>query len=214
MIRVIPFGPSGLFVEFAARMDPAALALGRGLLRALEEKPVEGLRDATLAYGTLLLEFAEGSPPPVAEVTEVLRSASPVPAGETRTHEIPVVYDGPDLEALARRNKLPVSEIIARHSAPVYDVCLIGFSPGFPYLGPLDEKLHAPRLEHPRPRVPAGSVGIGGEHTGIYSIASPGGWWLVGRTKVELFSEKAARGHGSEAAFLLRPGDRVQFVPA
>jgi biotin-dependent carboxylase-like uncharacterized protein len=99
------------------------------------------------------------------------------------------------------------------HTAPVYRVFLIGFSPGFPYLGPLDSRLHAPRLESPRERVPAGSVAIGGEHTGIYSIASPGGWWLVGRTNTEVFSAAKARNGGTVDAFLLRQGDLVKFLP-
>ena len=212
-LRITPFGSSGLLVEFAQSIDPSSLALCRGLLRALDEKPIEGLREVTSAYQTILLEFQDGHTPQVDQVKTILGAARPLPAEEIACHEIPVIYDGPDLAALAQRHKLSVSEIVTRHSDPAYDVYLVGFSPGFPYLGPLDEKLHVPRLATPRPRVPAGSVGIGGEHTGIYSIASPGGWWLIGRTDTVLFSEEAARGAGSEKAFLLRQGDRVKFIP-
>lgn len=211
-LKLKPFGPSALLIEFAARIDPDSLALCRGLLRTLEERPPEGLREVTAAYQTLLLEF-DHAPAPAA-IETLLATARPLPASEARLHEIPVTYDGADLDALATRNGLSVSEIIERHAAPVYDVYLVGFAPGFPYLGPLDEKLHAPRLDSPRPRVSAGSVGIGGEHTGIYSIASPGGWWLIGRTETVLFSEEAARGAGHIDAFLLRQGDRVKFLPA
>jgi KipI family sensor histidine kinase inhibitor len=116
-----------------------------------------------------------------------------------------------DLEEFARRKALSVCDVIELHASPLYSVFLIGFSPGFPYLGPLDSRLHAPRRDIPRAHVPAGSVAIGGEHTGIYSIASPGGWWLIGRTSTELFSALKARGSGSAEAFLLRQGDQVRF---
>ena len=89
---------------------------------------------------------------------------------------------------------------------PTYSVFLIGFSPGFPYLGPLDSRLHAPRLDTPRPRVPAGSVAIGGEHTGIYSVASPGGWWLIGRTDSEIFSVSKGAGCREQGGFPLSTG--------
>ena len=210
-LKIDRLGPTGLLIEFAPRIDPASLALCRGLLQALQENPPSGLREVTAAYQTILLEFE--ATPDLAEVRGILTTARPLPVEAAALHEIPVVYDGPDLAALAARNKLSISEVIARHSDPTYDVYLVGFSPGFPYLGPLDEKLHAPRLATPRPRVPAGSVGIGGEHTGIYSIASPGGWWLIGRTDTVLFSEEAARGPGREEAFLLLQGDRVKFIP-
>lgn len=212
-LKLRSFGPSALLVEFAERVDPASLALCRGLLRILDEKPPEGLREVTAAYHTLLLEFFPGQLPSPVVIESLLSTIDFLPATEARLHEIPVRYDGEDLDALAARKGLSVNEIIERHATPVYDVYLLGFAPGFPYLGPLDEKLHAPRLATPRPKVPAGSVGIGGEHTGIYSIASPGGWWLIGRTETVLFSEEAARGEGGEAAFLLRQGDRVKFVP-
>ena len=201
------FGLNGWLIRFADRIDENSLARCRGLMAAFEENPLPGLRDMTPAYREVLLEFDGAADE--AQIRQLLQRAKPLPAEEARLHEIPVIYDGPDLEELASSKGLSVAEVIARHSAPVYHVHLIGFAPGFPYLGPLDPTLHSPRLATPRTKVPKGSVGIGGEHTGIYSIASPGGWRIIGRTEVELFSPVRDQG-----AFLLRQGDRVKFVPA
>lgn len=129
---------------------------------------------------------------------------------EGRSFRIEVAYGGdagPDLEAVAKRARLSVDEAIACHCAPEYVVYFIGFVPGFAYLGGLDRRLHAPRRAQPRTAVPAGSVGIGGEQTGIYPLRSPGGWQLIGRTDCVLFDPRR------DPAALLSPGDRVRFVP-
>lgn len=124
-----------------------------------------------------------------------------------RLVEIPVRYDGPDLADVATHCGLPPDEVIGRHAAAEYVVYFIGFQPGFAYLGGLDEALHTPRRAAPRTAVPAGSVGIGGAQTGIYPLATPGGWQLIGRTALPLFDAQA------EPPTLLAPGDRVRFVP-
>jgi inhibitor of KinA len=135
-------------------------------------------------------------------------------APEAQLKQIPVVYDGDDLESLAEEKNLPVDELIRLHSEPTYKVYLLGFSPGFPYLGELHPRLHAPRRASPRTRVPAGSVAIGGEHTGIYSVDSPGGWRIIGRTPVKLFDpDQLAVQQSPKDLFFLIPGDRVRFVP-
>lgn len=209
------FGANGLLIEFAQASDETSLGRCRGLLRALEQHAFEDLGDIVPAYGSILLEFGSkgGRNEAKGALPEILRRAAPRPSRDVRLHEIPVAYDGPDLEALAERNGMMTEEVIRLHSETEYSVFLVGFSPGFPYLGPLDARLHAPRMDHPRVKVPAGSVGIGGEHTGIYGISSPGGWWLIGRTEVELFSLAKAEGNGDPEAFLLQQGDRVKFVP-
>ncbi len=128
---------------------------------------------------------------------------------EPRRVEVPVVYGGefgPDLEFVARHNGLSPEEVIRRHTARDYPVYLVGFTPGFPYLGGLDETIAAPRLSSPRPRVPAGSVGIAGQQTGIYSVDSPGGWRLIGWTPLRLFDPLR------HPPALLAPGDVVRFV--
>jgi inhibitor of KinA len=212
-LRVSQFGPRALLITFAEAADRESLARCRGLLSCLEDNPLEGLEEVTPAYCSLLLEFddAQRVSRYADKLAELLKSAQARPSEEAPLHEIPVCYDGPDIEEFARRNRLSVPDVIELHGLPVYSVFLIGFSPGFPYLGPLDSRLHAPRLDTPRARVAAGSVAIGGEHTGIYSIASPGGWWLIGRTDSEIFSVSKARDTGSREAFLLRQGDLVKF---
>jgi inhibitor of KinA len=214
-LRVSRFGPAALLIEFAEKVDLESLARCRGLMRCFDENHLDGLRDVTPAYCSLLLEFDDPkhASEQFEEVGDLLKSSHARPAEEAPLFEIPVCYNGPDIEEFARRNTLSVPNVIELHAAPVYSVFLIGFSPGFPYLGPLDSRLHAPRLDTPRARVPAGSVAIGGEHTGIYSIASPGGWWLIGRTNTEIFSASRARDGGSLGAFLLRQGDLVRFRP-
>ena len=123
--------------------------------------------------------------------------------------QIPVQYGGeygPDLNAVAEYHKLTPQEVIAIHTSTQYNVLFLGFQPGFPYLDGLDKRLFTPRLATPRLSIPAGSVGIGGEQTGIYPAQSPGGWQIIGRSALALFDS------ASEQGALLAPGDRVQFV--
>ena len=125
----------------------------------------------------------------------------------SRTLYIPTLYDGPDLQDVADFHKTTTKKIIETHSAHTYEVSMLGFLPGFPYLSGLSPLLHTPRKKEPRLQVDAGSVGIGGESTGIYPIASPGGWNLIGRTSVSLFSLE------EDQPFLFQQGDKVKFVP-
>jgi KipI family sensor histidine kinase inhibitor len=128
---------------------------------------------------------------------------------EGRLVEIPVAYggeDGPDLGDVAAHTGLTPAEVVRRHSAGEYVVYLLGFLPGFAFMGGLASELATPRRAEPRTAVPARSVGIGGEQTGIYPLVSPGGWQLIGRTSLEMFDPTA------ESPTLLRPGDRVRFV--
>lgn len=130
-------------------------------------------------------------------------------AGSGRVVEIPVVYggeDGPDLQDVARHTGLDVDEVVRRHSEGDYVVYFIGFMPGFAYMGGLAPELAMPRLTTPRVSIPAGSVGIGGEQTGVYPMASPGGWQLLGRTALPLFDP------AQDPPTLLRPGDHVRFT--
>jgi len=129
---------------------------------------------------------------------------------ETRDIAIPVVYggdSGPGLAEVARHSGLTPQQVVEAHAAGRYTVYFIGFQPGFPYLAGLDERLHTPRRAEPRLVVPAGSVGIGGSQTGVYPLAAPGGWQLIGRTDIALFTPQ------QQPPTFLRPGDRVRFVP-
>jgi KipI family sensor histidine kinase inhibitor len=126
-------------------------------------------------------------------------------------HDIAVHYGGehgPDLDALAEHAGLPSRDVIELHAAGEYRVAMLGFSPGFPYLLGLDPRLAMPRLDTPRTRVPAGSVGIGGAQTGIYPQSGPGGWRIIGRTTLALFDPL------HDPPTLLAPGDRVRFIAA
>lgn len=129
---------------------------------------------------------------------------------ESRFIEIPVVYGGaagPDLTVVAEHSNLSERQVVELHASTEYVVWFLGFQPGFPYLGGLPEELHTPRRAEPRLSVPAGSVGIGGAQTGIYPLTTPGGWQLIGHTPLALFDPN------NNDPVLLRPGDRVRFVP-
>lgn len=129
---------------------------------------------------------------------------------ESREVAIPVIYGGeagPDLAVVAEQARLTPGQVVELHSSSEYVVFFIGFQPGFPYLGGLDPRLHTPRRAEPRISVPAGSVGIGGSQTGVYPLVSPGGWQLIGQTRTALFDPHR------QPPVLLRPGDRVRFVP-
>jgi len=211
-LRLEPYGPDAWLLHFADQPGEAAYQAGQALCRALEADPPPHLVEYVPGYINLLLEFAPGaSPNPKALLKRLQgRLGHPVEAGPIR--EIPVIYDGPDLTRVADHNGLTIDQVKALHTAPLYRVALLGFAPGFPYLEGLDPRLHTPRLATPRPQVEAGSVAIGGSHAGIYSIASPGGWNLIGRTEVVLFDPARAR-PGQEADICwLWPGDRVRFV--
>jgi 5-oxoprolinase (ATP-hydrolysing) subunit B len=158
----------------------------------------------------VLLDFFPGLRP--ADLTDWLATLPEqhgTDLAEAEPKIIPTHYTGADLAAVAEHAQLSIDEVIERHQAPIYRVYALGFSPGFPYLGDLDPALHMPRLASPRAQVPAGSVAIGGEHTGIYPQATPGGWRLIGHTEVPLFQAQK----NDARAFFLQPGDRVKFTP-
>src|SRR5262249_50300829 len=144
-----------------------------------------------------------------ARIVESLATIRTAPVAHADAIEIPVCYGGDggqDLEALARHADLSVAETIARHGGAEYRVAMLGFVPGFPYLIGLDARLHMPRRPQPRPRVPAGSIAIGGAQTGIYPRETPGGWQLIGRTPLRLFDVQRP-----DHPALLAPGQRVRF---
>ena len=125
----------------------------------------------------------------------------------TRVLQVPCCYDGPDLADVAQLAGISVNEVIRIHSQPVYRIYMLGFLPGFVYLGGLDRRIHAPRLQSPRKAIPAGSVGIGGSQTGIYPLASPGGWRLIGRTPLVMYDPLR------EPSIPVKAGDGIRFLP-
>jgi KipI family sensor histidine kinase inhibitor len=191
--------------------------MGQLLGKALEAKDWDGLQDVVPFQQGVALYFREPlSPRREAELEALVETLLPVVRAADgsleggRTVEVPVWYGGEagcDLEEVARRLGLSMDEVVSLHSQAEYGVEAIGFAPGFPYLSGLPERLHLPRRDTPRTRIPAGSVGIGGAQTGVYPLETPGGWNLIGRTPLRLFDP------GRAEPSLLRVGDRVRFVP-
>ncbi|MBI4664656.1 MAG: 5-oxoprolinase subunit PxpB [Verrucomicrobia bacterium] len=211
------YGPDALLFQFADHTGDAAFAQGRAIVAELERRPPPGLREFVPAFTTLLIEFdPEEVPEPsriAPELAARFEAASQSELPPAPIKEVPLIYDGPDLDRVAQVCHLTTAEVCRLHSDPIYKVYMLGFSPGFPYLGDLDSRLHTPRLASPRTRVPVGSVGIGGAHTGIYTVESPGGWNLIGHTALRIFDpRRAGAGQPWEAMFWLRHGDRVRFV--
>jgi KipI family sensor histidine kinase inhibitor len=226
--RVVPFGDAGLLVVLGEvieeRLNRRVHRLAARLTASLP--PEAGWERPVPAYASLLVPFdpdrlggeqaramleaslvdAGREPePPTAEA-----AGSGEPEREARLVEIPVRYggaDGPDLDEVASRCGLRPAEVVELHAGSTYRVFLLGFSPGFAYLGPLPAPLVLPRRDEPRPRVPQGSVAIAAEQTCVYPQATPGGWHLIGRTDLPLWDVR------TDPPARLRPGDRVRFVP-
>ena len=211
-----PLGEASAWVRFgdplSTQIDPAINRAVHALARALTARPLLGLEDSVPGYAALVVYYD----PLLLSFEQVeahIRAALLQTAGQEehappRVVEIPVVYGGeagPDLGFVARHCGLSEAEVVRIHCERPYPVFMMGFMPGFPYLGGMDARIAAPRLEIPRSRVPPGSVGIAGEQTGIYPLESPGGWQIIGRTPVRLFDPDM------QPPFLLSPGDMVQF---
>ena len=169
-----------------------------------------GVTELVPGYRTLLVVADPGQAGSLDELAAALPSLELPPAEAVAGDpvEIPVRYDGEDLDEVARLTGLDPEEVVRRHTAPTYTVAFLGFSPGFPYLVGLDPALEVPRLGTPRTSIPAGSVGLAGTQTGIYPTASPGGWRLIGRTEVTLFDP------ARDPPALLAPGGRLRFTVA
>ena len=210
-MKILPYGPRALLVQYADRADEAAFRWGRQIESSWTAE--FGARSASCLPGLTSLVWV-GSPEMLQEVRDWLAARRWEGLREEsepeRVVEVPTQYAGPDLERVAAQAGLPIREVIERHAAPLYRVHCLGFSPGFPYLGGMDPRLTTPRLASPRIRVEAGSVAIGGTQTGIYSVAGPGGWNLIGQTSVHLFRPQAA---SVGESVLLCPGDRLRFIP-
>jgi len=208
---VAPLGDSAVTVTFGEAIDPSLSRRVWATAERIRAAMLPSVREVVAAYAALAVyydplhtDFESLS----AQLNELsVADGGTGPALEPREFRIPVRYDGPDLEEVAVSLGLASTEVIERHSAPWYQVYLIGFVPGFAYLGELDPKLVLPRRSEPRARVPAGAVAIGGAQTSIYPLETPGGWHLIGTTDTVLFDA-----HRSPPA-LLRLGDRVRFEP-
>ncbi len=210
--RVLLASDHALLVAFGEAISEENSRRVLALLTVLRSRATPGILNLHPAYSSVLIRFdplrvrAEALRE---RVEEDLASLPGVPLPAPRRVEIPVLYggaNGPDLGGVARHCGLSEEEVVRRHAAGDYSVAFLGFTPGFPYLAGLDPALAVPRLPVPRRRVPAGSVAIGGTQAGIYPLASPGGWRIIGRTRERLFDP------AREPVSLVRAGDRVRFV--
>lgn len=211
--RILPVGDAALTIEFGNTIDLHLNQKVIALEHTLQSNQIAEVIEWVPSYRSLLVLFD----PWLADVSTIeaklyrlLQNLPTKLESSPRIIEIPVQYggeSGPDLEFVAEHSGLTPQEVIEAHAKPVYPIYMMGFTPGFPYLGGMDARIAAPRLETPRTLVPAGSVGIAGQQTGIYSIDSPGGWRIIGKTELLLYDP------ARENPFLLSPGDQIRFVP-
>jgi KipI family sensor histidine kinase inhibitor len=208
-----PLGDSALLIKFGDEIDPKVNRSVHDLAALLGAAPIPGLTGIVPGYASLLVHYdpLQQTHAAVADwASAALDRVESSAARKPRRIEVPVRYGGewgPDLEAVAAGRGLSPAEVIHLHSGRAYMVYMMGFTPGFPYMGRLDDALITPRLESPRTRVPAGTVAIAGAQTGIYPIDSPGGWRLIGWTPLRLFDP------AGDPPFLFAPGDSVRFLP-
>ena len=213
--RLLRYGDRAWLVEYEPRAGAVSAAASVGLAAAIRRGLPDEVEDVVGATASVCVHVT--TPAALERVGERLQTlldalveTPPDLAADAGTLvEFPVVYGGdagPDLEAVAAWAGLSAAEVVRRHTAPVYRVQMLGFLPGFPYLGTVDPAIQAPRHATPRTRVEAGSVGIAGPQTGIYPRESPGGWQIIGRTAEWLFDARRT------PPARLSPGDRVRFV--
>lgn len=211
-------GDGALVVHLGSKIDLELNRVAVALAHDLSVRPFPGMIEAVPAYSSLTIYYDAQLVEPVDNVrtrfdtvvAEIVERESKLTVNATakgRLWRIPVCYDGPDLASLSERLELSIDAILQLHSQRIYRVYMMGFLPGFAYMGELDERLAVPRRATPRPRVEAGSVGIAGRQAGIYPMTSPGGWQIIGHTDAKIFDPSSAE------PLLFATGDEVQFVP-
>lgn len=206
-----PLGDRGIRVGFPPIISPEVNWAIRAFVFAVEREEIPGILEMVPTYAAVSI-FYEPGILNYAEMVQELKNVQNLLEGidlpPARLIEIPVLYGGgagPDLPFVAGYHQLNETEVVKIHTSRPYLVYMIGFTPGFPYLGGLSERIATPRLANPRTKIPGGSVGIGGSQTGIYSIDAPGGWQIIGHTPVKLYDSAKA-----DPVFL-RAGDYLQF---
>lgn len=211
-VRLAAVGDTALLIELGQVIDEAVNARVLALDAAIRAAPPAGIVEIVPTYRSLLIHLD-----PLVTDAETLGSALlpltqnvPAQAPAGRRWTVPVAYGGLhgiDLAAVAARHGLTEAQVIARHTGPAYRVFMIGFMPGFTYLGGLDPGLHTPRRDDPRLKTPAGSISIGGAQAAVASVEAPSGWHLLGRTPVRAFDP------AREPPFLFAAGDQIRFTP-
>jgi KipI family sensor histidine kinase inhibitor len=208
-LRAHHLGDSAVAIVFGTERSAELLHRIHSAARALESATIPHVEDVVPAYLALTV-FYDSLRTSYSEISAILlaacdRAVDFAKTSPPRTHRIPVRYNGGDLDFIASSTGLSVDEVVARHAGKRYTVDLLGFVPGFGYLGELDPALHLPRRAQPRPRVAAGSVGIAGAQTAVYPLDTPGGWHIIGSTQTVMFDP------AREPPALLAPGDTVYF---
>lgn len=211
--KFIPAGDKSLVMEFGNSISPEINTKIRSMVTAIDESEFHGIEEVIPTYRSILIIYN----PLIIDYQDIIDKLKKMEThlndtsnDKTRIIELPTVYGGeygPDIEFVARHNNLTIEEVIEIHSSTDYLLYMLGFTPGFGYLGGMSEKIETPRLQVPRTKIPAGSTGIAGKQTGIYPIDSPGGWQLIGRTPVKLYDPLA------EPPVLLNAGDYIRFIP-
>lgn len=206
-------GDRAILVEYGDAIDPAVNEKVRAVAALVKRSRPEGVEAVIPAYRNLsiLYDPLVTSPDRILPHLLVLEARlREIEIPRPRTVDIPVLYGGdygPDIGYVAEHSGLTAEEVIAIHAGTIYPIYMIGFMPGFCYLGGLDSRIHTPRHKTPRTRLPGGSVGIAESQTGMYPVDSPGGWQIIGRTPLRLFAPER------ESPFLYEAGDRIRFVP-
>ena len=216
--NIIPCGDHALTIQLGETLDYNTHLSVMNLFRRLSGSNIRGLKDIIPAYTGVTIvydiavakRYATGTAYQSVkkQLEEMINDADDNYTGEATVITIPVCYDvslGIDLETMSTQKNIHIEDIVQLHIKQLYDVYMIGFLPGFAYMGMVDEKLATPRLSQPRTRVAAGSVGIAGNQTGIYPLDSPGGWNIIGQTPLQMFNIN------KEEPCLLKPGDKVEF---
>lgn len=221
-INIKPLGDSALVVELDNEVNEAVHNQVMNFIQVIENDPFIGFMEAVPTYTNVTVFYDPIKVYRAYNTTETIFNTvanlikkyatrvSPSKKTTSRLVEIPVLYGqeyGPDLDIVANLNQITKEEVIHIHSGTDYLVHMIGFAPGFPFLGGMNENIAAPRKDTPRSSIPAGSVGIAGKQTGIYPFESPGGWQIIGRTPIELFLPKES------PPTLIRAGDKIRFIP-
>lgn len=212
-IRIVAAGDAALVLELPARIDPEINGQLVGLAELIRARCGSAVTDAVVGYCTLTVYFDPMRVDPrwlEGEIRALAADADSMPPIDGSRVDVPVCYGGelgPDLEDVAARIGCSPDEVIALHAAREYRVYVVGFVPGFAYMGTVDDRLALPRRASPRKKVPAGSVAIAAGQTGIYPMETPGGWHILGRTSVRPFDPNRAN------PVLFKPGDRVRFIP-
>jgi len=211
-VRLAPSGDLALVASFGNEISEVLNIEVRSLMLALEKSNVEGIVEMTPTYCSLMIHYDPlriGYQALCEKVLETLDVLDEIELPQPRVIEIPTLYGGevgPDLEYVAKHNGLTAEQVVEIHVSGTYRIYMLGFTPGFPYLGGMDKRIATPRLQTPRTKIIGGSVGIAGAQTGIYPIDSPGGWQIIGRTPVALYDPLL------EVPILLKTGEYIRFV--